>query len=287
MQNAKSVIALLLFLTLASAPRGYAHEHETGHPAPPAPPAPEGIPAPAAASKSEGNVEPSVDPLAQARELIDAGKPSDAIPLLVNYLRGKPEETEGQFLLGEAFLFSANEVRAQEIFGKIAADRPEASDRVTKVFFQAGDRLIRAQGKRHIGMHYLNFSLQRDPSRGAEAAVIFHDTGLETVSENRWLAHQLLGRALELNPGYEDDDQFFAAYRVETAAKDAEILAGGETFLQRFPKSLLVPRVLFKMGEASLNTGKRTEARGYFKRLAEEFPDTEFGQKAKGRLQGL
>ena len=59
----------------------------------------------------------------------------------------------------------------------------------------------------------------------------------------------------------------------------------GEEFLSKFPKSSHAPEVLYLMGEASLELRKPQDSRKYFKQAYDEFPETEWGKKAKEKLK--
>lgn len=98
------------------------------------------------------------------------------------------------------------------------------------------------------------------------------------------MANAILKRALELNPPYEKDENFFFAYRIKSAYKSDDVIKGGEEFLKMFPGSEHAAEALFLMGDASLELRKPQQARDYFKRVKDNFPDTEWGTKAANRL---
>jgi outer membrane protein assembly factor BamD len=57
-----------------------------------------------------------------------------------------------------------------------------------------------------------------------------------------------------------------------------------EAVLKEYPRSLVVPEALFLLAEASFREGKNTEATDTLRRLAGEYPHTEWGRRAAQRL---
>ncbi len=105
------------------------------------------------------------------------------------------------------------------------------------------------------------------------------------IGANRFMAHVVLRRALELNPSYEQDEAFYFMYSVRSAKKPADVISGGKDFLEKFPKSSYVPEALYLIGEAYSNMRKPWQGRPYFKRLTDEFPETEWGARAARKLK--
>jgi outer membrane protein assembly factor BamD len=58
-----------------------------------------------------------------------------------------------------------------------------------------------------------------------------------------------------------------------------------EVVLKDYPRTLVVPEALFRLGEVATAEGKPDEARARFERLANEFPYTEWGRRAAQRLR--
>ncbi len=218
--------------------------------------------------------------LEKARQAIEDGKYLEAKSLLKD--QGKNQDAA--YLLGLTYLFLSEEPLAQEVFRKISDDPLKVAQLEDLAYFEAGSRWIKTPGKRHIGMHYLNRSVQRNANRKESASRLLYENGEKAIPENRWLAHQILGRALEFNASLESEDRFFAAYAVESSTKPPETIQGGETFLKRFPDSPLVPQVLYDTAEAYLADGKKKQAKEHFKKLIEHFPDSPLSSKAKPYL---
>src|SRR5262250_506603 len=57
-----------------------------------------------------------------------------------------------------------------------------------------------------------------------------------------------------------------------------------EVVLKDYPRTLVVPEALFRLGEVAAMEGKSDESRARFERLAGEFPYTEWGRRAAQRL---
>ena len=55
--------------------------------------------------------------------------------------------------------------------------------------------------------------------------------------------------------------------------------------LKDYPRTLVVPEALFRLGEVATSEGKTDEARARFERLATEYPYTEWGRRAAQRLR--
>ena len=90
--------------------------------------------------------------------------------------------------------------------------------------------------------------------------------------------------AMRLNPPYEKEEEFYLAYSVRSANKAADLIKGGEDFIRRFPESQHVPEVIYLVGDAYFEMRKIPEARDYFKKVKDRFPDSEWGKKAARRL---
>jgi len=58
-----------------------------------------------------------------------------------------------------------------------------------------------------------------------------------------------------------------------------------EVVLKDYPRTLVVPEALFRLGEVAALEGKSDESRARFERLALEFPYTEWGRRAAQRLK--
>jgi outer membrane protein assembly factor BamD len=58
-----------------------------------------------------------------------------------------------------------------------------------------------------------------------------------------------------------------------------------EVVLKYYPRTLVVPEALFRLGEVATSEGKADEARARFERLATEYPYTEWGRRAAQRLR--
>ncbi len=58
-----------------------------------------------------------------------------------------------------------------------------------------------------------------------------------------------------------------------------------EVVLKDFPRTLVVPEALFRLGEVNALEGKSAESRANFQRLADEYPYTEWGRRAAQRLR--
>ncbi len=58
-----------------------------------------------------------------------------------------------------------------------------------------------------------------------------------------------------------------------------------EVILKDFPRTLVVPETLFLLAEVNFAEGQVDKARESFRRLAEEYPYTEWGRRAAQRLQ--
>jgi outer membrane protein assembly factor BamD len=58
-----------------------------------------------------------------------------------------------------------------------------------------------------------------------------------------------------------------------------------EAVLKDYPRTLVVPEALFRLGEVHAADGRAAEAREAWGRLAEEYPHTEWGRRAAQRLR--
>lgn len=195
------------------------------------------------------------------------------------------EDAEVHFLLGRNYLLEGNEVNALQEFDKAFEINKALKEKLSSEYYSAGVALIKNPKKAHIGLHYLNNYLYENKEKGPEIASLLHTEGLNMISSNKYMAHGMLKKALELKPEYEKNEEFYFAYDVRSANKPNDVIKGGEDFIAKFPKSSFVPEVLYTIGEAHYSLQKPWEGRKYFKEAAEKFPDTEWGEKAGQRLK--
>jgi len=55
--------------------------------------------------------------------------------------------------------------------------------------------------------------------------------------------------------------------------------------LKDYPRSLIVPEALFRLADINAREGRTEEAQQMFKKLANEYPYTEWGRRAIQRLR--
>ena len=202
--------------------------------------------------------------------------------------RGASEDAsvpaESHFLEGRTYLHEGNEIKASESFDKAVSIDKAYTAKVPDEYYHAGLVLIKDPKKSNIGIHFLNNYLAGNPDKGKELAPILYDEGLKMVVMNKFMAQVILENAMRLNPLYEKDEEFFLVYSVRSASKAADMIKGGENFMRRFPQSSHIPEVMYLTGDAYFEMRKIQEARDYFKKVKDRFPDSEWGAKAAKRL---
>lgn len=191
---------------------------------------------------------------------------------------------EAHLKLGRTYLLQGNEVKASKEFDKAVSIDEEFKEKVVSEYYDAGLVLIKNPKTSNVGLHYLNKFVRNKKDKGIEVASVLYIEGVNLIGTKRFMANAILKRALELNPSYEKDENFFFACHIKSAYKSDDVIKGGEEFLKMFPDSGHVAEALFLMGEASLELHKPQQARDYFKRVKDNFPDTEWGTKTAKRL---
>ena len=191
---------------------------------------------------------------------------------------------EEYFNQGRTYLVQGNEVKASEAFDKAVSIDKSFSAKVSDEYYSAGLILIKDPKKSNIGIHFLNKYLEANPDKGKGLAPVLHDEGLKMVVMNKFMAHVILENAMRLNPLYEKDEEFFLVYSVRSANKAADMIKGGENFIRRFPQSTHIPEVMYLTGDAYFEMRKIQEARDYFKKVKDRFPDSDWGAKAAKRF---
>ncbi|MBI5192127.1 MAG: tetratricopeptide repeat protein [Nitrospirae bacterium] len=195
------------------------------------------------------------------------------------------EVTDVHFLRGRTYLLEGNEVDALKEFDKAVEINKAVKEKLSSEYYNAGIVLIKDPKKAHIGLHYLINYLIENKKKGPEIAVLLHTEGLNMISSNKYIAHIMLKKVLELKPELGKDEGFYLDYDVRSANKPDDVIKGGEDFVVRFPRSSFVPEVLYMIGDAHYNLQNPQEGRKYFKEAADTFPDTEWGKKAAKRLK--
>ena len=55
--------------------------------------------------------------------------------------------------------------------------------------------------------------------------------------------------------------------------------------IKNYPRTLIIPEALFRLGEVYAADGRARESQETFRRLAEEYPYTEWGRRAAQQLK--
>lgn len=219
------------------------------------------------------------------KDLLKSGKIAEASTLLQMEITEHPDNAEAHHLLGRLYLLEGDEVKAAESFNRaVSIDESYRGESVSE-YYGAGLILLKDPRRSNIGLHYLNKYLLERKDKGMEIAPLLYKEGLTMIEANKFMSHMMLARAKELNPAYEKDEEFYFAYTLRSAHKPADLIKGGREFMSKFPQGNRVAEVLYLMGEANIELRRPQEARDLFKRLAKEFPDTEWGRKAAMKLK--
>ena len=209
---------------------------------------------------------------------------SVVLSFYISVIPAKAGIAEKHFSEGRNYLQQGNEVKALEEFDKAVSIDKSFSAKLPDEYYSAGLILIKDPKKSNIGIHFLNNYLASNPHKGKELAPVLYDEGLKMVVMNKFMAQVILENAMRLNPLYEKDEEFFLVYSVRSASKAADMIKGGENFIRRFPQSSQIPEVMYLTGDAYFEMRKIQEARDYFKKVKDRFPDSEWGAKAAKRL---
>jgi outer membrane protein assembly factor BamD len=76
-----------------------------------------------------------------------------------------------------------------------------------------------------------------------------------------------------------------AAYYLEFENNPGAARQRLEGVLKNYPRSLVVPETLYRLADINAREGRSDESQQMFKKLADEFPYTEWGRRARLRLQ--
>ena len=76
-----------------------------------------------------------------------------------------------------------------------------------------------------------------------------------------------------------------AAYYFETENNPAAARARLEGVLKDYPRTLIVPEAMYRLADLNAREGRAAEAQGLFRKLADDFPHTEWGKRATQRLR--
>ena len=55
--------------------------------------------------------------------------------------------------------------------------------------------------------------------------------------------------------------------------------------LKDYPRTLIIPEAMFRLADLNAREGRAAEAQDLFRKLAEEYPYTEWGKRATQRLR--
>src|SRR5215470_12360064 len=76
-----------------------------------------------------------------------------------------------------------------------------------------------------------------------------------------------------------------AAYYMENENNPVAARQRLEGVLKNYPRSLVVPETLYRLADINAREGRSTESQQLFRKLADEYPYTEWGRQASQRLQ--
>jgi len=76
-----------------------------------------------------------------------------------------------------------------------------------------------------------------------------------------------------------------AAYYMENENNPVAARQRLEGVLKNYPRSLVVPEALYRLADINAREGKSNEAQQLFRKLADEYPYTEWGRRASLRVQ--
>ena len=76
-----------------------------------------------------------------------------------------------------------------------------------------------------------------------------------------------------------------AAYYMENENNPVAARQRLEGVLKNYPRSLIVPEALYRLADINAREGKSNEAQQLFRKLADEYPYTEWGRRASLRVQ--
>ena len=76
-----------------------------------------------------------------------------------------------------------------------------------------------------------------------------------------------------------------AAYYMENENNPVAARQRLEGVLKNYPRSLVVPETLYRLADINAREGRSTESQQLFRKLADEYPYTEWGRRASQRLQ--
>src|SRR2546421_7982971 len=76
-----------------------------------------------------------------------------------------------------------------------------------------------------------------------------------------------------------------AAYYFETENNPAAARQRLEGVLRDYPRTLIIPEAMFRLADLNAREGRAAEAQDLFRKLAEEYPYTEWGKRATQRLR--
>ena len=76
-----------------------------------------------------------------------------------------------------------------------------------------------------------------------------------------------------------------AAYYFETENNPAAARQRLEGVLKDYPRTLIIPEAMFRLADLNAREGRAAEAQDLFRKLAEEYPYTEWGKRATQRLR--
>jgi len=180
---------------------------------------------------------------------------------------------------GRTYLIRGDEIEASRFFNKALSIDRRLKGKIIDEYFRAGRILIKNPQKSNIGLHFLLRVYRAKPEMRIDIARVLRDGGLSLLHKKLFMAHLILHKALELEPGFARDEEFYFNLQVKSAYKPQMVIIGGKDFLRKFPASKHVPEVLYLVGKAYEKLRNPRAANTFFKRLKKEFPRSPWTSK--------
>jgi tetratricopeptide (TPR) repeat protein len=220
----------------------------------------------------------------KASEYISAGMYDEAIAVLRLEIQENPTNAEAHYLLGEAFISKGDVDSGKEELSRAIGLKKGFTKKVAEMYLRVAQRHLTNKDYR-MGLHCIDQAVAQDPSLGSASAAVLSEAGVTSAEESPSASHALLVRAAELEPALLEKPDFAFLCQVQTEPVIAERAKNAEHLLQKFPDHRQADRLLGILGDAKFEQGNLKEAKAYYERLSEAYPNSSIAAQAGARLE--
>lgn len=222
----------------------------------------------------------------KASEYMSAGMYDEAIAILRLEIQESPTNAHAHYLLAEGLLSKGDVESGKEELSRAIGLKNGYAAKVPDLYLRVAGRHLASKDYR-MGLYCIDEAVAQDRSLASRGAALLSEAGVASAEESPSSSHALLVRAAELEPSLLDKPDFAFLCQVQTESLGATRASNAERLLERFPDHPQADRLLSILAEAQFERGNLAEAKSYYERLLNAYPNSSVAPQASTRLESI